>query len=157
MKTTSLLIASGVLFVSTPAHAAEKIGGFLKFLSPATNQEVSSVRVGKPVKVRVSVSDLHLLAGENVTLTYLLSVLPEGSNTPTSISGKISGKFVLPKSEGGINKTREEMASFQGVNANAEILTIPDFMPVGTATVTITLATKDAGGINISKKLNIRL
>ncbi len=157
MKTTSLLIASGVLLVSTTAHAADKIGGFLKFLSPATNQEVSSVRVGKPVKIRVSVSNLHLLAGENVTFTYLLSVLPEGSNTPTSVSGKISGKFVLPKSEGGITRTRDEMASFQGVNSAAELLTIPEFMPVGTATLTLTLATKDSGTINISKKLNIRL
>lgn len=157
MKTTSVLVASGLLLTSLISNAADKIGGSIKFLSPATNQEVTSARVGKNVKIRVSVSDLHLLAGENVTFTYLLSVLPEGSNTPTSISGKISGRFVLPKSEGGINKTRDEMASFQGVNAAAELLTIPEFMPVGTATLTLTLATKDSGTINISKKLNIRL
>ena len=157
MKRHLFSLALALFATSSPSFAATKIAGSMKFLAPGTNREVSSVRVGRSVNVAISVRDLNLIANKDVSLSYALSVLPKGSNTPTTISGKFSGKFTLPASEGGATKTKQEMADLAGTESTSGILTLPEFMPAGVATVTITLTTKQAGSININKKLNITL
>jgi hypothetical protein len=150
-------VAFLAIIAATALPSFGAIDGSLKILSPTTNQPISTVRIGKQFKVRLAVNDLNLIANKNITYTYVLSVLPKGSNTPVTISGKISGRFTLPASEGGAVKTRDEMADLAGTQVTGGIMTVPDFMPVGTATLTISLTTPNVGNINFSKNLKIQL
>jgi hypothetical protein len=143
--------------VSSAVCAQAQISGSLKFLSPTTKTEISKVRIGKSVLVKLSVKDLHLLADKNVTLTYALSATPKGSNTPIQVSGKLSSRLVLPESEGGLAATKRELSGMKGLHTMSELIQIPDFMPVGVATLTINLSTPSAGSISFNKSLTVTL
>ena len=154
-KLIPLILALGLS--SVPAFAANKITGSLKLVSPTTNKEITSARIGQKVKLKIRLNDFNLIANKDVAFTYILSVKAKGSSTPTTISGKLSGRFTLPASEGGAAKTRQETASWAGPQGGDEILVIPDFMPEGVATVTVTAKAATAGSVNLSKTLKIRL
>lgn len=141
---------------SLPAVGAT-ISGSLTVLSPRTGKEISNARVGEEVKARIFVNDLNLIANKNIAVTYVLSVLPTGSNTPVTLSGKLAGAFTLPEGSGGAPKTKKDLASFAGGQTASQLLIIPDFMPAGKATLTITLSGNGVGSINLSKMLNIQL
>lgn len=157
MKKQLVIIILALGMGCVPALCASKISGSLFLLSPTTNKELTSARIGQRVKLKVSLNDFNLIANKDVQFTYMLSVLPKGSSTPTTISGKLSGKFTLPRSEGGAAKTKSETASWAGAEGGEEILVIPDFMPVGVATITITAKAADAGAVNLSKSIRIKL
>ncbi|MES2657749.1 MAG: hypothetical protein V4689_03975 [Verrucomicrobiota bacterium] len=157
MKNKLSPVILAVALTSLPASGAAKLDGSLKILSPKTNKEISSARVGQDVKLKYSVTDIHLLANKNVTLSYVLSVLPVGSNTPVTLSGKLATVVTLPANEGGAAKTKKDMASLAGLQSAVEILTIPDFMPAGKATLTVTLSGAGAGSVSVDKTLNIQL
>lgn len=153
-------IATAVLALAAtcvPLIGASQIAGSLKFLSVNTNEEIKSIRIGKSLKIKLTERDLHLLANKNVTLAYVLSIVPKGSNTPIAISGKFVARATLPASEGGAAKTRQEMASLEGIQSFVGIVTVPEFMPVGVATVTVSLASGSIGAISFNKTINILL
>ena len=150
-----ILLALALL--SSALCAQAQIAGSLKFLSPTTKTEVTKARIGKPILVRLFFKDLHLLADKNVSLSYALSATPKGSNTPIQVSGKFASRLVLPESEGGLNKTKQELSDLKGSHTVSELLEIPDFMPVGVATLTVTLTSNGAGSISFNKSLNITL
>ena len=129
----------------------------MQVLSPTTNLAINSVRIGQQFKVEITAKDLNLIANKKIALTYVLSVLPKGSNTPITVSGKITGLVSLPISKGGAAATTSELASLAGSEIQSELVTVPDFMPEGTATLTLVLATSKVGTISLSKTLNITL
>ena len=152
-----MLVSIALLAGSASSFAAEKISASVKFLSPATNQEIKSVRVGRSMRVKTTIRNFDLLANKNVTVTYALSVTPKGSNTPVTVSGKLSGKLTLPSKLGGSQQTTKDFADLKGTQSGTDFITIPDFMPAGVATVTITISTKNVGSASVSKKLNLVL
>ncbi|MEO5914267.1 MAG: hypothetical protein ABIS50_08550 [Luteolibacter sp.] len=154
-KVSPLIIA--LALSSLPAIGAEKLDGSLKILSLKTGKEITSARVGQDVKLKLSVTDIQLIANKNVTLTYVLSVLPTGSNTPVTLSGKLAALATLPADSGGAAKTKKELNNLSGEQSSVEILTIPDFMPAGKATLTITLSAAGGGAVSVNKTLNIQL
>ena len=127
------------------------------FLAENSNTQISSVKVGRSFRIKLTGKNMNLIANRNTTFTYALSVLPTGSKTPVSISGKLSGVVTLPKSEGGAKKTTAELASLKGTQSDTILVTVPDFMPAGRATLTLSVAPKGAGAVNLSRKINIRL
>lgn len=157
MKKHALLLSFALLTSSVSSFAAGKISASLQFLSPATNKQVSSVRVGRAVKVKTSLKNFDQLANQNATVTYALSVTPKGSNSPVTVSGKLAGKLTLPPKLGGAKQTRKEFKGLAGTQSGTDVITIPDFMPAGVATVTITIKTKNAGSVSVSKKLKLVL
>lgn len=157
MKNKLFPLVLMIALTSASSFGATKIGGSIKILSPATNKEITTARIGEEIRVRVALKDFDLIANKKVNFTYALSVLPNGSNTPISFSGKISGPFTLPDAEGGAKKTKKEMASWAGVQTASELITIPDFMPAGKATLSVTLAGADVGSVSFNKTLTIKL
>lgn len=152
-----LPLALTLALTSLPTFAATKISGSMKVLSATTLEPITSARVGQQIKLKIIVNDLDLIANKKVTFTYALSVLPEGASTPTTISGKLSGPFTLPSTEGGAKKTKTEMAGLAGKQSVSGLIEIPDFMPEGKATISVSIAGSDVGSINLSKTLTIKL
>jgi hypothetical protein len=148
---------------SINVFAADKISSSISISSPTTAQEISSARVGEQVKILISLSEAHLLANENVALSYSLSVLPTGSKTPVTISGKLAGIFRFPNDQGGAVRTSEETADWAGTKTAEGLITIPEFMPEGKATLTVSVARrgggirKGIGAIALQKTLEIKL
>ena len=158
MKSLLLPVIAFSFFPSITAVGQQtKIGDSMTFLAPGSKTQIKSVRVGKSFQIRIIGKDLNQIANRNTTFTYTLSVLPTGSKTPISISGKLSGVMTLPKSEGGAKKTAEELASLKGNTGETFLVTVPDFMPAGQATLTLSLSAKNAGAVTISRKIAIRL
>lgn len=157
MKKKLFVIALTIVATCLPSFSQSLISGSLKFLSATTNEEITEIRVGQSFKIKFTETDLHLLANKNVKLSYVLSVVPTGANTPISISGKLEGRATLPSSLGGKTKTKREMASLEGTLSTAGILTVPDFMPEGVATVTLSVSSVGVGSISIDKSINILL
>jgi hypothetical protein len=155
IKLPSLILTFALTSLSS--FGAEKISGSMKILSPTTNKEITTARIGQQIKVRIAVNNLNLIANKNVKFTYALSVLPKGSDTPISFSGKISGPFKLPASEGGAAKTKEEMASWDGMQVGTELITIPDILPAGKATLSVSLSGNKVGTITFNENLKIQL
>lgn len=129
----------------------------IQFFAPGTTTEVSSVRIGNSLKVRLSATDFDLIANKNTTFNYVLSVLPKGSNSPITLSGKFTGKWTKLGPDGGAAATRVEMIGAAGFHSTIELITVPDFMPEGSATLTISLVATNAGTVNISKNITITL
>jgi hypothetical protein len=156
MKKTTPLVLLLAACGTLSSIGATKIGGALKVMSPRTGAEVSTVRVGKSLDVRITAKEFHLLANRNVKFTYALSILPDGSNTPISFSGTIASKFTLLE-QGGATKTKQEMASWAGTQVARGLITIPDTMPTGQATLSVSISGKDVGSVTYSKNLTIKL
>jgi hypothetical protein len=156
MKNTSILIVFTALATCLSSFGAPKISGNLRILSPITDQEVSSVRVGDTVKIVVTERDLSLLANKTVTLNYVLSVVPKGINNPITLSGKITGKVTLLPADGGATETAAKMAALAGSQTAEGLVTVPDSMPEGVATLTVVIGTKE-GFISIRRSIKITL
>jgi hypothetical protein len=157
MKTYLIPCLAILAFTSLPTQAGKTISGSLKLLSPQTNKIITSARVGSDVKISVTANDLNLVANKETTFTYALSVMPDGSNTPVIISGKFSAKVTLPESEGGAARTRKDMAGLAGAQTATGVVTIPDFMPAGKATISLSVVGAGAGAISLNRSLTIRL
>jgi hypothetical protein len=157
MKKHALLLSFALLASSASSFAAGRISASLRFLSPYTNKEIRAARIGSEVRVLASMKNFDSLANRNVTVTYALSVTPRGSNTPVTISGKLGGKFTLPPNLGGARQTRIEFADLAGSQYGTDVITIPDFMPAGVATMTITIRTPDVGSVSVSRQLTLVL
>jgi hypothetical protein len=143
---------SPVVFGATP-----KMTGYMKILSPETNLEITSANIGQQIKVIIVVKDAQLIVNKKATLTYSLSVLPTGSNTPVSFSGKISARFVLPATEGGLTETKAKTDGWAGTQTTTELITIPDGFPAGKATLSLSLTAVGGGAVNVNKTLTIKL
>lgn len=159
-KVTAALI---IVASSVNVFAAEKISSSISITSPITTQEISSARVGEQIKMLISLSEANLLANENLALSYSISVLPTGSKTPVTISGKLAGVFSFPADQGGAARTSEETADWAGTKTAEGLITIPEFMPEGKATVTVSVLRrgggmrKGIGAITLKKTLEIKL
>lgn len=148
---------------SVNVFAAEKMSSSISITSPTTTQEISSARVGEQVKILISLSEANLIANENIALSYSLSVLPTGSNTPVTISGKLAGLFRYPSDQGGSLRTIEETADWAGTKTAEGLITIPEFMPVGKATLMVSVSRRGGGirtgigAIALKKTIEIKL
>ncbi len=128
----------------------------MRILSPGTNTEVSSIRVGDAVKIVITAKDLNLLANKSVAYTYVLSVAPKGISQPITLSGRITTKLSLLPENGGAAKTAEGMAGLAGTQTTEGTITIPDSMPEGVASLAIVVSSK-SGNIIIKKNIKITL
>ena len=153
----SALVIVAFALCSLNSFGAPLIGGTLKILSTTTNQELTSVRIGRPFKVMISERDLHLLANKNVTISYLFSVVPRGSSTPISFSGKFTCRATLPPTEGGVAETNRGVVFLAGDQSAETILTAPDLTPEGLGTLSISIGATGVDTIYLSKSINVRL
>ena len=154
-----ILRASLLLCVlALPMEAAPpKISGSFQLRSISTNREVNTVKIGQDYVVRWTDKDLNLLANKNATLNYSLSVLPKGLSAPVSFSGRLSTKVTLPASEGGAQQTSVELAQLVGTRSYEQFITIPDVLPEGDGTITISLSATGAGSITVTKRVKVVL
>lgn len=145
--------------MSSPLGAAPNspIAATMDLLAPITDTPITSVRVGEQFRIRITAKDLNLTANKSTTVTYALSVLPKNSKIPITISGKVSGQLTLPESKGGAAQTTAEMAEIAGQQAATFLLTVPNYVPEGIATLTITFKSKDAGRFSVNRKVEVRL
>jgi hypothetical protein len=153
---TVLLVAASCSL----SHGAPKkptIGGRLQVLSTVTGREVSQARVGSLLKLKFSDTNLHLLANQKVTINYVLSATPEGSKTPISFSGKITCKATLLPSDGGAAATTSGMAFLAGTQSDELVVSIPEYMPTGNATLTVSVSAPGVGTVALSKTMKITL
>ena len=161
MANKTLITIAIVSMGIASSHGATKPAGKLQIVSPTTNKEVSQAKIGSDLLVRVSETDLHLFANKNVTFSYMLSALPKGSKTATSISGKIACKVTqglgIVAVDGSAATTSEEMSTLSGTQSDEAYITIPDYMPEGVATLTISLTGTGVGTITVTKSLRISL
>jgi len=118
---------------------------------------VNAVKIGQDYVIRWTDKDLNLLANKNATLNYSLSVLPKGLSAPVSFSGRLSTKVTLPASEGGAQQTSAELAQLAGTRSYEQIITIPDVLPEGDGTITISLSVTGAGSITATKRVKVIL
>ena len=137
--------------------APPKISGSFQLRAISTNREVNTVKIGQDYVVRWTDKDLNLLANKNATLNYSLSVLPKGLSAPVSFSGRLSTKVTLPTSEGGAQQTSMELAQLAGTRSYEQIITIPDVLPEGDGTVTVSLSVTGAGSITVTKRVKVVL
>jgi hypothetical protein len=137
--------------------APPKISGSFQLRAISTNREVNTVKIGQDYVVRWTDKDLNLLANKNATLNYSLSVLPKGLSAPVSFSGRLSTKVTLPTSEGGAQQTSMELAQLAGARSYEQIITIPDVLPEGDGTVTVSLSVTGAGSITVTKRVKVVL
>lgn len=154
MKKYQLLL---VCMMASSVSSYGALNAKIQFFAPATVTEVNSVRIGHQLKIRLTAVDFDLIANKNITCNYVLSVLPKGSNTPITLSGKFAGKWTKLGSNGGEAATTAEMAGAAGTHMTAELVTIPDFMPEGSATLTISFVATNVRTFNISKNIRITL
>jgi hypothetical protein len=150
----SLLLC--VLAIPTNAAPA-KISGSFQLRTISTNKEVNTVKIGQDYVIRWTDKNLNLLANKNATLNYNLSVLPKGLSAPVSFSGRLSTKVTLPASEGGAQETSAELAQFAGTRSYEQIITIPDVLPEGDGTITVSLTVKGSGSITATKRVKVVL
>ena len=150
----SLLLC--VLAIPTNAAPA-KISGSFQLRTISTNKEVNTVKIGQDYVIRWTDKNLNLLANKNATLNYNLSVLPKGLSAPVSFSGRLSTKVTLPASEGGAQETSAELAQFAGTRSYEQIITIPDVLPEGDGTITVSLSVTGAGSITATKRVKVVL
>ena len=150
----SLLLC--VLVIPTNATPA-KISGSFQLRTISTNKEVNTVKIGQDYVIRWTDKNLNLLANKNATLNYNLSVLPKGLSAPVSFSGRLSTKVTLPASEGGAQETSAELAQLAGTRSYEQIITIPDVLPEGDGTITVSLSVTGAGSITATKRVKVVL
>jgi hypothetical protein len=153
------LRASLLLFVlALQTNAAPpKVSGSFQLRNISTNKEVSTIKIGRSYIIRWTDKNLNLLANKNATLNYSLSVLPKGLSAPVSFSGKLSTKVTLPASEGGARQTTKELAQLSGTRTYSSTITIPDVLPVGDGTITVSLSVAGAGSITATKRVKVVL
>ena len=154
-----ILCASLLLCVlAIPTNAAPpKISGSFQLRTISTKKEVNTVKIGRSYIIRWTDKNLNLLANKQATLNYSLSVLPKGLSAPLSFSGKLSTKVTLPASEGGARQTTKELAQLAGTRTYSSTITIPDVLPEGDGTITVSLAVTGAGSITATKRVKIVL
>lgn len=141
-----------------PTNAApSKISGSFQLRTISTNKEVNTVKIGQDYVIRWTDKNLNLLANKNATLNYNLSVLPKGLSAPVSFSGRLSTKVTLPASEGGAQETSAELAQLAGTRSYEQIITIPDVLPEGDGTITVSLSVTGAGSITATKRVKVVL
>ena len=133
---------------------APQIGATLKILDPINPLELTTLRVGQTFRVAVTGTNLNLIANQNVSLSYVLSVTPTGITTPIVLSGTVATKLTLPGPDGAA-QTTEGLSSLSGNQSAESFLTVPDFMPTGTATLTITFTTAGLNTITLQKSITI--
>lgn len=150
------LILLFVITLQTNA-APPKVSGSFQLRTISTNKEVSTIKIGQDYVVRWTDKDLHLLANKNATFNYSLSVLPKGLSAPISFSGKLSTKVTLPASEGGAQQTSLELAPLAGTRSYEQIITIPDVLPEGDGSITVSLSVSGAGSITATKRVKVVL
>ena len=154
-----VFFASLIFCVSVlSTHAAPpKISGSFQLRTLDTNKEVSTVKIGRDYVVRWTDKNLNLLANKKATLSYSLSVLPKGLTAPISFSGRLSTKVTLPASEGGAQQTSLELAQLTGTRYYEQFITIPDVLPEGDGTITVSLSVSGAGSITATKRVKVTL
>lgn len=154
-----ILRASFLLCVlALPMKAAPpKISGSFQLRTISTNKEVNTVKIGRSYIIRWTDKNLNLLANKQATLNYSLSVLPKGLSAPLSFSGKLSTKVTLPASEGGARQTTKELAQLAGTRTYSSTITIPDVLPEGDGTITVSLSVAGAGSITATKRVKVIL
>jgi hypothetical protein len=154
-----ILRASLLLCVlAIPTHAAPaKISGSFQLRTISTNKEVNTVKIGQDYVIRWTDKNLNLLANKNATLNYSLSVLPKGLSASVSFSGRLSTKVTLPASEGGAQQTSMDLAQLAGTRSYEQIITIPDVLPEGDGTITVSLSVTGAGSITATKRVKVVL
>ena len=157
MKALLYSIAALVVLPIHQVDAQQKLGGSMRFLALRSNTPIKSAKVGQTFRIQLVGQNLNLIGNRQTTGTYTLSVLPAGSQTPVTISGKLSGLMMLPKSQGGARKTAQELASLRGTTRETLFVTVPDFMPAGRATLTLSLSARNAGAVTLRQGINIRL
>jgi hypothetical protein len=147
------------LSVTSPLEAAPAppVAATVDLLAPITDTPVTSVRVGQQFRVRITAKGLDLTANKSTTVTYTLSVLPRNSKVPITISGRVSAQLTLPESEGGAGQTTARMAGIAGQQETTYLLTVPNYVPEGIATLTLTFRSKDAGRFSVNRKVEVRL
>lgn len=144
------------LVLSTKA-APPKISGSFQLRTIDTNKEVSTVKIGQDYVIRWTDKNLNLLANKTASINYSLSVLPKGLSAPVSFSGRLSTKVTLPASEGGAQQTSVELAQLAGTRSYEQIITIPDVLPEGAGTITVSLSVTGAGSITATKRVKVVL
>ena len=154
-----ILLASLLFCVlALPTNAAPpKISGSFQLRTISTNKEVNTVKIGRSYIIRWTDKNLNLLANKQATLNYSLSVLPKGLSAPVSFSGKLSTKVTLPASEGGAIQTTKELAQLAGTRTYSSTITIPDVLPEGDGTITVSLSVKGSGSITATKRVKVVL
>ncbi len=145
-----------VLAIQTNA-APPKVSGSFQLRTIDTNREVSTIKIGQDYVVRWTDKELNLLANRKATFNYSLSVLPKGLSAPISFSGRLSTKVTLPVSEGGAQQTSLELAQLAGTRSYEQIITIPDVLPEGDGTISISLSVTGAGSISATKRVKVVL
>ena len=146
----------GVVPLSTYA-ASPTISGSFQLRTVSTNKEVSTLKIGRKYIVRWTDKNLNLLANKKATLNYDLSILPKGLNAPISFNGRLSTKVTLPASEGGARQTSRELAQLVGTRYYEQFITIPDVLPEGDGTITVSLSVSGAGSITATKRVKVTL
>jgi len=101
---------------------------------------------------KFSASNLDAAANKRTTLAYTISVVPAGSPQPIVLSGRLALTATLA---GGVAETKQQAAQYAGSQNWSGSLVVPDYLPEGSATLTMSLTAPGGGAINITKRFKI--
>lgn len=126
---------------------SERASGKLEVLSVSDDKPLNQAQVGNQIKIRVSGQDGSHCEREQLVVRYTFSVVPEGSNTPITLSGKLSMKAA----------DAQVIADQVGPVIYEIIYQIPNFIPAGIGSLSISGDAANAGSVTLDKTLKLVL
>ena len=142
--------------LSSVAAPTPKISATAKLQGNLGGPEISSLTFGQQAVYALTANNLNLVANQRVTAEYTISVRPNGAGAPVILTGRLNLTATLPAEDGGAAKTTQEAASIAGLQTLTGTFTVPDSIPEGTATITVSLNASAAGKITVKKTVQLK-